>query len=133
MALIFPRRKRAVGTIWRIDETSIKVAGQWKYLYCAVDKSGETKDYLLTARRDWVTARRYLERANDLHDLPEKITIDKSDANTAAIESVKADTCVDILMHPKKYVINIVGKTTGGSKDSPNRCSDSSRFGVPEH
>lgn len=40
MALIFRRRKRPVGTSWRMDETYIKVAGQWKYLYRAVDKSG---------------------------------------------------------------------------------------------
>jgi transposase-like protein len=44
MALIFRRRKRPVGTSWRMDETYIKVAGQWKYLYRAVDKSGNTVD-----------------------------------------------------------------------------------------
>ena len=41
-------------------------------------------------------------------DVPEKITIDKSGANTAAIESVKADACVDILMRNNKYLNNIV-------------------------
>ena len=40
--------------------------------------------------------------------MPEKITIDKSGANTAAIESVKADACVDILMRQCKYLNNIV-------------------------
>jgi putative transposase len=44
---------------------------------------------------------RILERAINLQDVPEKITIDKSGANTAAIESVKADACVDILMRQK--------------------------------
>lgn len=53
-------------------------------------------------------ARRFLERAINLHDVPEKITIDKSGANTAAIESVKADACVDILMRQNKYFNNIV-------------------------
>jgi transposase-like protein len=48
------------------------------------------------------------ERAINLHGVPEKITIDKSDANTAAIESVKADACVDILMRKNKYLNNIV-------------------------
>lgn len=48
-------------------------------------------------------ARRFLERATNLHDVPEKITIDKSGANTAAaIESVMADACVDILMRQCK-------------------------------
>ncbi len=48
------------------------------------------------------------ERAINLHDVPQKITIDKSGANTAAIESVKADACVDILMRQRKYLNNVV-------------------------
>src|SRR5450759_3446294 len=47
-------------------------------------------------------ARRFLERAISLHGLPAKITIDKSGANTAAIASVNADACVDILMRQDK-------------------------------
>lgn len=50
MALIFRRRKRSLGKSWRMDETYIKVAGQWKYLYRAVDKSGDIVDFLLTAK-----------------------------------------------------------------------------------
>ena len=79
-----------------MDETYIKVAGQWKYLYRAVDKAGDTVDFLLTAKRDLAAARRYLESAIDLHGLPEKITIDKSGANTAAIKSVNGDAGLDI-------------------------------------
>jgi transposase-like protein len=105
---IFRRRKRPVGQSWRLDETYILVAGQWKYLYRAVDRSGDTVDFLLTAKRDLAAARRFLERAINLHDVPEKITIDKSGANTAAIESVKADACIDILMRQNKYLNNIV-------------------------
>jgi len=81
---------------------------QWKYLYRAVDRAGDTVDFLLTAKRDLAAARRFLERAINLHDVPEKITIDKSGANTAVIESVKADACVDILMRQNKYLNNIV-------------------------
>ena len=58
LALVFRRRKRPVGTSWRMDETYIKVAGQWKYLYRAVDKAGDTVDFLLTAKRDKAAARR---------------------------------------------------------------------------
>lgn len=54
-------------------------------------RAGDTVDFLLTAKRDLAAARRFLERAINLHDVPEKITIDKSGANTAAIKSVKAD------------------------------------------
>ena len=108
MAAVFRRRKCPVGGSWRMDETYIKVAGQWKYLYRAVDRAGDTVDFLLTAKRDKAAARRFLERAINLHGLPEKITIDKSGANTSAIESVKADACVDILMRQNKYLNNLV-------------------------
>ncbi len=108
LAATFRRRKRAVNSSWRLDETYIKVSGQWKYLYRAVDKFGDTVDFLLTAKRDLAAARRFLERAINLHDVPEKVTIDKSGANTAAIESVKADACIDILMRQNKYLNNIV-------------------------
>ena len=108
LACIFRKRKRPVGSSWRMDETYIKVAGQWKYLYRAVDSCGDTVDFLLTARRDKAAARRFLERAIGLHDVPQRITIDKSGANTAAIESVKADACVDILMRQNKYLNNVV-------------------------
>ena len=65
-------------------------------------------DFLLTAKRDLAAARRYLERAINLHGLPEKITIDKSDANTAAIRSINADACLDIDLRQSKYLNNIV-------------------------
>ena len=71
MAMPIRRRKLPVGRNWRMDETCIEVAGQWKCLYRAVDKAGDTVDFLLTATRDLTAARRYLERAIDLHDLPE--------------------------------------------------------------
>jgi hypothetical protein len=47
----FRRRKRPVGGSWRMDETYIKVKGQWKYLYRAVDKAGNTVDFLAAARK----------------------------------------------------------------------------------
>ena len=108
LARVFRRRKRPVGASWRMDETYIKVAGQWKYLYRAVDKAGDTVDFLLTATRDKAVAQRYLERAINLHGLPEKITIDKSGANTAAIHSVNAHTCLEIELRRSKYLNNIV-------------------------
>ena len=63
LADVFRRRKRQVGRRWRVDETYIKVAGQWRYLYRAVNREGETVDFLLTAERDLAPARRLLERA----------------------------------------------------------------------
>lgn len=108
LAAVFRKRKRPAGSSWRMNETYIKVAGKWKYLYRAVDRAGDTVDFLLTAKRDKAAARRFLERAINLHGVPEKITIDRSGANTAANESVKTDACVDILMRQNKYLNNIV-------------------------
>ena len=104
----FRRCKRPVGSSWRTDETYIKVSGQWKYLYRAVDRAGDTVDFLLISKRDRAAARRFLEQAINLHGVPEKITTDKSSANTAAIESVKVDACVDIVLRQSKYLNNIV-------------------------
>ncbi|MGF6604991.1 transposase-like protein, partial [Paraburkholderia sp. GAS448] len=53
----FRSHKRPVGKSWRVDETYIKVNGQWKYLYRAVDKAGNTIDFLLRAHRDKTAAR----------------------------------------------------------------------------
>lgn len=49
---VFRKHQRPVGWSWRMDETYIKVKGDWKYLYRAVDKQGKTVDFLLTAKRD---------------------------------------------------------------------------------
>lgn len=108
LAKVFRRRQRPVGRSWRVDETYIQVGGQWKYLYRAVDKLGYTVDFLLTARRDVAAARRFFERAIDLHDVPEKITIDKSGANTAAVRGLIADSGVAIELRQSKYLNNIV-------------------------
>ena len=110
LAAVFRRRKRPVGRSWRLDETYVKVSGQWKDPYRSVDRDGDTVDCLLTTKRDLAAALRFLERAINLNDVPEKITIDKRGANTAVIENVKTDACVDILMRQKEYLNNIVGQ-----------------------
>ena len=108
LAAAFRRRKRLVGGSWRMDETYVRVAGQWKYLYRAVDRDGATVDFLLTAKRDLAAARRFLERAIGQHGLPDKITIDKSGANTAAVHAIQADTGAPIELRQVKYLNNIV-------------------------
>ncbi len=83
--------KRPVGRSWRVDETYIKVKGQWKYLYRAVDKAGNTIDFLLRAHRDKAAARRYFEKSFAQNGEPETVTIDKSGANLAALEAINAE------------------------------------------
>ena len=104
----FRARKRPVGSSWRLDETYVKVKGVWKYLYRAVDKTGATVDFLLTAKRDCKAALRFLRKAIRSNGTPEKITIDKSGANTAAIQCHNAETKAGIEIRQIKYLNNIV-------------------------
>ena len=108
LAAVFRRRKRPVGSSWRMDETYIKVGGEWKYLYRAVDRAGATIDFLLRAHRDYAAARQFFQRAIELHGVPQTITIDKSGANTAAIEGMRADSGAGIVLRQSKYLNNIV-------------------------
>jgi transposase-like protein len=101
-------KKRPVGNSWRMDETYIKIKGQWKYLYRAVDKAGQTIDFLLAARRDKKAARRFLKKAVRQHGLPAKVTIDKSGANTAALQALIEETEVTIEIRQSKYLNNLV-------------------------
>jgi transposase-like protein len=104
----FRTRKRPVGTSWRMDETYVRIKGAWKYLYRAVDKAGATVDFLLTAKRARKAALRFLRKAIGQNGKPEKITIDKSGANTAAIESYNKDHEAGIEIRQVKYLNNIV-------------------------
>ena len=109
----FHRRKRPVWVSWRLDETYIKVKGQWRYLYRPVDKQGQTIDFLLTEHRDKEAALRFLKKAIRRNGLPEKITIDGSDANEAAIKSYNEEHGTAIIIRQVKYLNNIV--TNGAS------------------
>ena len=106
----FRRHKRRAGRRWRMDETYIKVRGQWKYLYRAVDTRGQTIDFLLTAKRDAAAALRFFRKAIRHHGEPEVVTIDKSGANTAALAILNADKSDEesITVRQNKYLNNLV-------------------------
>jgi putative transposase len=104
----FRKHKRPVGKSWRMDETYVKVRGQWKYLYRAVDKAGHTVDFLLRAHRDRAAARRYFEKAIDRNGAPETVTMDKSGANLAALQAINAERETPIKARQVKYLNNIV-------------------------
>jgi putative transposase len=112
----FHRRKRPVWLSWRMDETYIKVKGQWRYLYRAVDKTGQTIDFLLTEERDEQAAKRFLTKAIHRHGVPEKITIDGSAANEAAIKSYNTEHGTAIEIRKIKYLNNIVEQDHRGVK-----------------
>jgi putative transposase len=106
----FRRHKRSLGCRWRMDETYIKIKGQWKYLYRAVDTAGQTIDFLLTAKRDAAAAQRFFCKATRHHGEPEVVTIDKSGASTAALATLNAGKPDEDTMtvRQSKYLNNLV-------------------------
>lgn len=81
-------RKRPTATSWRMDETYIKVKGRCNYLYRAVDRDGQTVDFMLSERRDLAAARRFFRRTISTNGVPERVVIDKSGANLAGLQAV---------------------------------------------
>jgi putative transposase len=112
----FHRRKRRVGHSWRMDETYIRVKGEWRYLYRAVDTQGQTIDFLLTEQRDQEAALRFLTQAIRRHGVPEKITIDGSEANAAAIRAYNKEHGTAIIIRQVKYLNNVVEQDHRGVK-----------------
>jgi transposase, IS6 family len=86
-------RLNSTNDSWRVDETYIRVKGKWVYLYRAVDSTGATIDFLLSARRDTVAAKRFLGKAlgQQNHPAPRVINTDKDAAYPPAIVQLKAE------------------------------------------
>jgi putative transposase len=73
-----------------------------------VDKHGQTIDFLLTEQRDERAAKRFLTKAIHRHEVPDKITIDGSEANAAAIRSYNEEHGTAIIIRQVKYLNNMV-------------------------
>ena len=104
------QRKKPINGSWRMDETYIKLNGKWVYLYRAVDKFGDTIDFLLRSKRDAIAAKAFFRKAFKEQGRPEKITIDKSKSNKAAIDVFNKNVPEDeqIEVRQTKYLNNIV-------------------------
>ena len=83
----FNRRKRPVTRKWHVDETYIKVRGQWRYLYLAINSNGDTVEFWFGERRNLTAAKRFLREALKRQGRPERIVIDGSQTNREAILS----------------------------------------------
>lgn len=91
----------------------IKVKGKWTYLYRAVDRDGQTLDFMLSERRDLAAARRFFRKAIVTNGVPEKVVIDKSRANLAGLQAVNTilkftGTGDTIEIRQVKYLNNIL-------------------------
>ena len=106
-----PHRK-PTNRSWRVDETYIKVRGQERFLYRAVDSSGQTIDFLLTAKRDTAAAKRFFQRgmANPGNSIPRVINVDKNRAYAAAVDELKKDGTIRrrCKLRQCKYLNNVV-------------------------
>src|SRR5262249_11279856 len=93
-----------------VDETYIKVKGQWSYLYRAVDKEGQTVDFLLSQNRDKAAAVRFFRKALGNNEVPEKITLDGSQASHQAVAELKAEGVLpaQTLVRTNKYLNNLI-------------------------
>lgn len=106
-------RKWSASTSWRMDETYIKVKGRWTYLYRAMDRDGQTLDFMLSERRDLAAARRFFKRAISTNSVPDQVVIDKSGTNLAGLQAVNVilkftGNGRTIVVRQVKYLNNIL-------------------------
>ena len=125
-------RKKPTAISWRMDETYIKVRGKWTYLYRAVDRDGQTLDFMLSERRDTAAARRSFKRAVGTNGVPDRIAIDKSGANLAGLQSLNSILKLTGLVgsstsfNPNTSTISS-SRIIASSNGSHGRCSASKR------
>jgi len=97
---------------YRTDETYIKVKGKDQYLYRAVDSTGQTIDFLLTAKRDAAAAKRFFRKAlrSPGNPVPRVINVDKNPSYPAAVEALKEEGVLPRRVHLRqcKYLNNVV-------------------------
>jgi transposase-like protein len=84
------RQLRRLNRSWRVDETSVKVAGNWAYLYRAVDSTGETIEFMLSPKRDLIAAKLFLRLAlSGAGPRPRAINVDGHPAYASAVAELK--------------------------------------------
>src|SRR6201986_2897966 len=104
------RYARPIGGSWRMDETYVKVRGEWIYLYRAVDKSGKTVDFYLSRNRDANAAKIFLRKAMKGQRTPTQITLDAYAASHRAVADLKENGEVPkrVLLRSSKYLNNLI-------------------------
>jgi transposase, IS6 family len=112
--------QHARGDRWFVDETYVKVAGRWTYLYRAIDQHGQVIDVLVSRRRDGVSARAFLTRALSSGSVPVEITTDRAPVYPRVIDNLAPDA-----RHVREqYPNNVVEADHGRLKAGCGRCAD---------
>jgi transposase-like protein len=104
------RYARSVGGSWRMDETYLKVRGEWTYLYRAVDKQGYSIDFFLSRKRDVNAAKAFLRKAMKSQRVPTKITLDAYAASHRAVADLKGngELPTRVQVRTSKYLNNLI-------------------------
>ena len=113
------RFAQAVGRSWRVDETYVKIRGEWCYLHRAVDRAGRTVDFRLSAKRDVAAAKAFFRKAiKGQHDAPRTITLDGYAASHRAVRELKADGLLpaETKLRSSKYLNNLIEQDHRGVK-----------------
>jgi putative transposase len=107
-----------------MDETYIKVRGQWHYLYGAINSNGDTVDFWFSDRRNLTAAKRFLRKALKRHDRPERIVIDGSQTNREAIAYCDAEARLRDRLRRKLKPLSQQSYRAGSSHCQTPRSSD---------
>jgi transposase-like protein len=84
--------RHAVGDRWGVDETHVKVAGRWRYVYRAIDQFGQVIDVLVSRRRDATPARRFFQQAiNSTKVTPAEVVTDKATTYPIVLDDLLPD------------------------------------------
>jgi transposase, IS6 family len=110
--------RHAVGGCWLVDETYVKVAAVWRYVYRAVDQHGQVIDVYVSARRDIGAARRFFIAALSAHDDPEEVVTDLA----AALKHVIDELLPGRSTTPGSPRTTGSSATTGDSRLGCGRC-----------
>lgn len=99
------------GSAWRVDETYVKIKGQWVYLYRAVDQEGRTVDFRLSPRRNVAAAKAFLRKACKSQDAPpSSITLDGYAASHRAVREMRdqGELPRNVKLRSSKYLNNMI-------------------------
>jgi putative transposase len=122
------RRHRQVGTSWYVDETYIRVQGQWRYLYRAIDRDGHLVDVRLSATRDLAAAEAFFQSAWTVSGVtPDRITTDGHDAYPRAIRNVFGER---VLHRTNRYLNNHLEQDHRGVKQRYRATTGLKPFGT---
>ena len=109
---------------WHVDETYLRVDGEWRYLYRAVDGTGQTIDFLLSAKRDKQAAKRFFRKAlgRDNTRNPREIVTDRLKSYPGALREMKRDGRAVALHPPPAWAVAQQPGRAGSPPDqAPNR------------